>query len=116
MIKIKGVLRDQLLVFCMFVALAVLSFTSIYAIRINTETKTISQQNRTFLGNFSDYMRCLVVVDEPKYVELGKEKYFDTCDILLFRGTGMAPHSHLPTPTTSTTEGTTTSGSATIGG
>lgn len=109
-------IKDKLLVFSLFLILSVLSVTTIYTLRISTETKRISQQNQTFLGNFSDYMRCLVVVDEPKYAELGKEKYFDTCDLLLFRGTGMKPHTHTSVPTTSTTKGTTTSGSNTIGG
>lgn len=112
----SNILKDRVLSTCLFIALAVLSVTTILIVRISNDTRESSKQNSTFLSNFSDYMRCLVVVDEPKYAELGKEKYFDTCDVLLFRGTGQLPHSHLPTPTTSTTAGTTTSGSATIGG
>lgn len=55
------------------------------------EAVEISESNNTFLANFSDYMRCLVVTDEIKYEELGKAAYFDMCDTLLFRGTGLKP-------------------------
>lgn len=55
------------------------------------ETIQVGESNSRFLQNFSDYMRCLVVTDEVLYEELGKAAYFDHCDILLFRGTGIAP-------------------------
>lgn len=51
----------------------------------------LNESNNRFLQNFSDYMRCLVVTDEVKYEELGKAAYFDFCDTLLFRGTGLEP-------------------------
>lgn len=111
------IIKDRTVAICLFITLAILSVTSILIVRVSNDTKVIGKQNRAFLGNFSDYMRCLVVVDEPKYDELGKEKYFDTCDVLLFRGTKLKPHTHPPTPTTSTTTGSvTTKASNTIGG
>lgn len=55
------------------------------------QSQQVSEQNTRFLSNFSDYMRCLVVTDEVKYDELGKAAYYDFCEELLFRGTGLRP-------------------------
>lgn len=66
--------------------------TTIDEVRRATEVaKELSESNNRFLQNFSDYMRCLVVTDEVLYEELGKAAYFDHCDTLLFRGTGLKP-------------------------
>ena len=67
---------------------------------LGVRTSRISDQNQTFLTNFSDYMRCLVVTDQELYKELGKAAYFDHCDQLLFRNTGLAPN---PRPVATTT-------------
>lgn len=86
-----------------FVALAINGAASIVTARIATDTKDIGQQNRSFLRNFSEYMHCLVVPDEVRYAEVGKDAYFAECDALLFRGTGLKPPVRGVSPTTTTT-------------
>lgn len=109
---IKGI-RNLLLalVIVIFVSMAVITTNTVVAFRSQQHVKELSQSNNRFLSNFSDYMRCLVVVNQPLYDKLGKGLYFDTCDIILFRGTGLSPH---PQDSTSTTN--TTGGSNIIGG
>lgn len=113
---IKGI-RNLLLslVVVIFVSMAVITTNTVINYRSQQSVKELSQSNNRFLANFSDYMRCLVVVNEPLYEKLGKGLYFDSCDVILFRGTGLSPHPHDADPTTSTTDGT-TNGSNIVGG
>lgn len=78
----------RLLIGVVVISLAVISLTGIVASRTATEAKHVGEQNNTFLGNFSDYMRCLVVNDDQVVLAVGEEAYFNLCDALLFRGTG----------------------------
>lgn len=116
---IKGI-RNLLLalVVVIFVSMAVITTNTVVAWRSQQHIKEFSQSNNRFLANFSSYMRCLVVVNEPLYNQLGKGLYFDTCDIILFRGTGLSPQPHTQdsTSTTNTTLGPTTGGSNILGG
>jgi hypothetical protein len=97
--ELKRMLKALLAV--VFVSLAIIGASSIVSARVASDTKDIGQQNRAFLRNFSDYMRCLVVPDEALYKSMGKAAYFDHCDVLLFRGTGLKP-SLREDPTTTT--------------
>jgi len=90
-----------------FICMAITSITAVYTFRIagqskqsNDNLEKLAESNQTFLTNLSDYFRCLVVPDEALYLELGKEAYFDRCDALLFRNTGLVPN---PRPLTTTT-------------
>lgn len=51
----------------------------------------LNESNNRFLINFSDYLRCILIRDEKLLAELGTEKYYDHCEVLLFRGTGLKP-------------------------
>lgn len=86
---IRNFLKGLLAV--VFVALMVMSVTGIIAARVSSDTKGVSQQNRAFLQNFDDYMRCLVVADPVAVKDFGIEKYYNLCDDLLFRHTGLVP-------------------------
>lgn len=100
------------LVAVVFVGLAFISLAAMMTVRISNnsqelskQNQELSKQNRAFLTNFSDYMRCLIVVDPVAVKAYGLESYFNLCDELLFRNTGLVPH---PTkvsipPTTTTT-------------
>lgn len=113
--NIKGVRKLLfVLVFIIFVAMAVITTNTVVTHRAQREIRSLSESNKKFgestnrfLANYSDYMRCLVVIDEPLYKELGKEKYFNTCDDVLFRGTSIVRHPYNSVPTTNTTDGTT---------
>jgi hypothetical protein len=98
------------LLLVVFGALAVISAAGIVTVTVSSDTKSVGQQNRAFLTNFSDYMRCLVINDDQVVVAYGEEAYFNICDELLFRNTGLKP-SHfkvtLPSTTTSTIPETT---------
>jgi hypothetical protein len=87
--KTRTLLKALLAV--VFVALAIMSVTGIVTSRVSTDTKDLGEQNRQFLQNFSDYMRCLVVNDDTVVLAVGEEKYFNLCDDLLFRNTGLVP-------------------------
>lgn len=99
-----------------FGALAIMSASGIITVRVSADTKAVGQQNRAFLTNFSDYMRCLVINDDKVVIAYGEEAYFNICDDLLFRGTGLKPtHFKVTIPSTTTTtvpvpETTTTNG------
>ena len=89
-----------------FGALAIMSASGIVTVRVSSDTKEVGQQSRAFLTNFSDYMRCLVVNDDQVVIAYGEEAYFNICDELLFRNTGLKPTHFkvtLPSTTTSTT-------------
>lgn len=75
----------------LIVITSILSYGVVLLHHDTSYTKDLSESNNRFLQNFSDYMRCLVVTDEALYEELGKAAYFDHCDTLLFRGTGLTP-------------------------
>jgi hypothetical protein len=48
-------------------------------------------------------MRCLVVNDDEVVKAYGLEAYFNVCDDLLFRNTGLVPtHYKVPIPVTTT--------------
>lgn len=106
-------IKDYLkkLVLIVFIALTIMSASTVLTWRtaqtskdIATKAKEISTQNRTFLGNFSDYMRCLVVTDQKAVEAYGLEPYFNLCDDLLFRNTGLVPtHTKISIPSTTTT-------------
>jgi hypothetical protein len=80
--------------------------------KVGVEARKVGVSNNIFLGNFSDYMRCLVVNDDTVVIAVGEEVYFNLCDELLFRDTGQT---HVPTkvtvppgfPTTTTSTSTT---------
>jgi hypothetical protein len=80
------------LVAVVFVGLAFISLAAMMTVRISNNSQEVSRQNRAFLTNFSDYMRCLVVVDPEAVKAYGLESYFNLCDELLFRNTGLVPH------------------------
>lgn len=99
---LKKLMKSLLIV--VFVALAIMSSAGILTVRTSQDTKAVSQQNRAFLQNFSDYMRCLVVADNEAVKAYGLEKYFNLCDDLLFRNTGLVPtHTKITIPSTTTT-------------
>lgn len=99
---LKKLMKSLLIV--VFVALAIMSSAGILTVRTSQDTKAVSQQNRAFLQNFSDYMRCLVVVDPEVVKAFGLENYFNLCDELLFRNTGLVPtHTKVTVPSTTTT-------------
>lgn len=99
---IKSLLKKLLAV--VFVALAIMSAAGIVTVRTAEDTKAVSQQNRAFLQNFSDYMRCLILNDDAVVKSYGKENYFNLCDDLLFRNTGLVPsHTVVTIPSTTTT-------------
>lgn len=99
------------LVAVVFVGLAFISLAAMMTVRISGNTQKlskqgqeISRQNRAFLTNFSDYMRCLIVADPAAVKAYGLESYFNLCDILLFRDTGLVPHpTKVTIPSTTTT-------------
>lgn len=98
---LRKLMKSLLIV--VFVALAIMSITGVVTVRTSEDAKAVSQQNRTFLHNFSDYMRCLVVADPEAVKAYGLEKYFNLCDDLLFRNTGLVPsHTKVSIPTTTT--------------
>lgn len=99
---LRKLMKSLLIV--VFVALAIMSSAGILTVRTSQDTKAVSQQNRAFLQNFSDYMRCLVVADNEAVKAYGLEKYFNLCDDLLFRNTGLVPtHTKITIPSTTTT-------------
>lgn len=99
---------NKTLLIVVFIALAIMSITSIITVRVSTTSQSVSKQNRAFLQNFSDYMRCLVVTDKEAVQAYGLESYFNLCDDLLFRNTGLAPlHTKITIPSTTTTTGVT---------
>lgn len=75
---------------------------SVLAYGVGKLNQTADSSNR-FLANFSNYMHCLVVTDQPALAKLGKDAYFAECDKLLFKGTGMDPIARKPVPTTTVT-------------
>lgn len=92
------------LIAVVFVGLAFISLAAMMTVRISHNSQEISRQNRAFLTNFSDYMRCLVVVDPEAVKAYGLEPYFNLCDELLFRNTGLVPHpTKITIPSTTTT-------------
>lgn len=94
-----------------FGAMAILSAAGIVTVRVGSDTKEIGKQNRAFLQNFSDYMRCLIINDEDQVKTVGKEVYFNLCDDLLFRNTGLVPaHTKVTIPPDLTTTTTTING------
>lgn len=106
---VRKLLRELLVV--VFVALTVMSVTGIVTVRLSSDTqkigeqtKKIGEQNRAFLQNFSDYMRCLIVTDQEAVKAYGLENYFNLCDDLLFRNTGLVPtHTKVTVPPSTTT-------------
>lgn len=110
--RLAGLIRNDItrvkhllvwLVAIVFVSMAIIT-TNVVVTRNNQKNiRTLSASNNKFLANFSEYMHCLVVVDQPLYQELGKDAYFAHCDALLFKGTGIKPPIRPPSPTTSTT-------------
>lgn len=92
--------------------ISVLSFGVAALNQSVAETKKVGESNNRFLANFSDYMRCLVINDEEVVVAVGEETYFNLCDELLFRSTGLRPNPTKVTIPPNLTSTTTT----TIGG
>ena len=80
---------NKALLAVVFIALTIMSVTGIITVRTSSDTKAVGQQNRAFLTNFSDYMRCLIVTDQDAVQAYGIEPYFNLCDDLLFRNTGL---------------------------
>lgn len=96
---IRNFLKGLLAV--VFVALMVMSVTGIIAARVSSTTQDVSKQNRAFLQNFDDYMRCLVVTEPEAVKTYGLENYYNLCDDLLFRNTGLVPlHTKVTIPAT----------------
>lgn len=99
------------LVAVVFVGLAFISLAAMMTVRISSSSKqairqgqTIARQNNAFITNLSDYMRCLIVVDPEAVKAYGLESYFNLCDVLLFRDTGLVPHpTKVTIPSTTTT-------------
>lgn len=99
-----------------FVALAIISTSTVLTMRAGSEAKKASKSNNIFLSNFSNYMRCLVINDDKVVLAYGEENYFNLCDKLLFDNTGVKQHKvtvtipdpdkPAPTPDSSTTTGT----------
>lgn len=67
---------------------------------VGNKAATVGNTNNRFLVNFSAELRCLIVPDEALYEKLGRGGYFDYCDALLYRGTGIQPQSVSSTTTT----------------
>lgn len=88
--KIKKYASIWIIVLLIFISSAVAYGVALVNQSID-DVHQVSESNNRFLENFSDYMRCLVVTDEALYEELGRAAYFDHCDMLLFRGTGLTP-------------------------
>ena len=88
---IKKVSKDWILTVLLFVTLATVSFTNSITTNNSENIKKVAESNNQFWTNFSDYMHCLVVPDREVYEALGKEKYFEECDKLLFADTGIMP-------------------------
>lgn len=82
---VRTLMRWLLIV--VFGAMALMSATGVITVRVSNQGREVSQQNRAFLTNFSDYMRCLIVTDQEAVKAYGFEKYFNLCDDLLFRDT-----------------------------
>lgn len=102
---LKKVSRDWVITIVLFLTLATVGFTSITSSRTAEEAKKISTSNQAFLVNFSSFMQCLVVNDKEVVTALGVETYFNECNKLLFRGTGLepAPITKVTAPPTTTT-------------
>lgn len=109
---IKKISKDWVLTVLLFVTMATVAFTSTVMVRTSNEAKHISENNQTFLINFSSFMQCLVVSDHEVVETLGVQAYFDECNKLLFLGTGQTPvpitKVTIPTTTTTTTTEPTT--------
>jgi hypothetical protein len=105
---LKNLIKALLVV--VFITLIVMTTSTVMSYRAAQKGKEISEQNNKFLGNFSDYMRCLVVNDDNVVKAVGLETYFNLCDDLLFRNTGKS-HAitkvKIPDTTTTTIETTT---------
>lgn len=107
--ELRKLLRK--LVAIVFVGLALISLAGMMAVRTANNTakivklnSEISKQNRAFLTNFSDYMRCLILTDPAVSKAYGVESYYNLCDELLFRNTGIVPNpTKITIPSTTTT-------------
>ena len=110
---------NRLMLGVIVVTLAVISVCAILTVRIASDAESASKSNNEFLGNFSNYMRCLVINDDEVVAAYGEEKYFDLCDELLFQGTGERPKKvvvTVPDPNATPTTTRPTSPPATIRG
>lgn len=68
--------QDVVMMLILSTVLAVLSTVTILLIReVN--------QNQVQTEKFANYMRCLIVPDEVRYAEIGKEAYVRECERLL---------------------------------
>lgn len=68
--------KDLVAVLILSVVLSILSVMSILTIR------EVSQ-NQINQKRFAAYMKCLIVPDEARYEELGKDAYVEYCTTLL---------------------------------
>lgn len=114
--ELKNLIKALLAV--VFIALMIMTTSTVMSYRAAQRGKEVSEQNNKFLTNFSDYMRCLIINDDNVVKAVGIETYFNLCDDLLFRGTGK---DHTITKvtipdTTTTAPMTTTSGNLLSGG
>lgn len=90
------------LVFIVFVSMAIITTNTVLTHRTQQDQKLLARGTTQFLTNYSNYMHCLVIVDEPLYAAIGKDAYFAQCDALLYKGTGLTPPVRPPAPTTTT--------------
>jgi hypothetical protein len=115
--QIRGVEDDtkslknliKVLLATVIISMAVMSTAAVLSFRAAQGSKETSEQNNRFLGNFSNYMRCLIVNEDEVIIAIGEEAYVNLCDELLFLGTGEKPNvirAEIPKdfPTTTTTQ------------
>lgn len=111
---IKKISKDWVLTIVLFFTLATVAFSSTMSVqnaqdakKNAQETKKLGTANQRFIKNFSSYLECLIVSDPAVVEALGRQAYFDECNKLFFRGTGLVPEPvtkvTLPPSTTTTT-------------
>lgn len=55
---------------------------TVYAIVIVILIRAVDE-NQVQTGKFANYMRCLIVPDEVRYAQIGREAYVRECELLL---------------------------------
>ncbi len=77
-VTVKGIrfTQDIVMMLVLSVVLAILSTVTILLIREVDE-------NQVQVERFANYMRCLIVPNEARYEELGREAYVRECENLL---------------------------------
>ena len=77
--------KDLVAISLLTVIMTVYAFVIVVLIRdVDHIIKEINE-NQVQTIRFANYMRCLIVPNEARYAELGREAYVKECELLLFK-------------------------------